>query len=96
MSDHTTAVTHAADAASAISSKGLAITMTGGGTLFFGGLTTNELAMLSGMVVSVVGLALQWYYRHKEYQMRRREHEISLEAARTNTLVEQLPRGERR
>lgn len=96
MSDHTTAVTHAADAASALSSKGLAVTMTGGGTLFFGGLTANELAMIIGMVVSVVGLVLQWYYRHKEYQMRRREHEINLEASRTNMLADQLPRGGRR
>jgi hypothetical protein len=63
-----------ASSAAAASSKALTATLGGGGVLFFGGWTANDLAMLIGAVVAVLGLLLQWYYRHREFRMRQREH----------------------
>lgn len=60
-------------AASAASAKALAATMAGAGTLSFGGLTANDMAMVIGAVVAVLGLLVQWYYRHKEFKLRERE-----------------------
>lgn len=78
MADHATTTVQAADAAAAASTKALAATLGGGGAMLVGGMTANELAMITGAVVGVVGLAVQWYYRHQEYRMRRREHEARM------------------
>ncbi len=61
--------------AAASSTKALvAGTLPGGGILAFGGWTANDIAMAIGAVVAVVGLAVQWYYRHREFKLREREH----------------------
>lgn len=78
MTDHATTTAQAADAAAAASTKAMAATLSGAGGLFVGGLTANEFAMVTGAVVGVIGLAVQWYYRHQEYRMRRREHEARM------------------
>lgn len=65
-------------AASAASTKALAATLTGAGTLSWGGYTANDIAMLVGAVVAVIGLLVQWYYRHQEHLMRRAEYEARM------------------
>lgn len=65
-------------AASAASTKALAATLTGAGTLSWGGYTANDIAMFIGAIVAVVGLLVQWYYRHQEHKMRRAEHEAKM------------------
>ena len=55
------------------SAKALATTLAGAGTLSFGGYTANDVAMIIGAVVAVVGLIVQWVYRHKEYRLKERE-----------------------
>jgi hypothetical protein len=70
----------ASDAAAAGSAKALSATLGGSGVLFFGGYTANDLAMLIGAVVAVLGLLVQWYYRHREHGMRKREHEARMAA----------------
>jgi uncharacterized membrane protein len=65
----------ASDPAASASVKALIATVTGSGTLFWGGYTSNDIAMFIGAIVAVVGLAVQWYYRHAEYKLRQREHQ---------------------
>ena len=90
MADHVT-VSQAADAASALSGKGLTAALSGGGALILGGLTANDFAILLGAVAAVVGLAVQWYYRHQEFKLRRREH-IANMAAYEATRIEEDPK----
>ena len=65
-------------AASAASAKALAATMAGAGTLSWGGWTSNDIAMAVGAVVAVLGLVVQWYYRHKEYKLKKAEHDARM------------------
>ncbi len=47
----------------------------GGSAAAVGGwFLSNEFAVLAGLVIGLVGLGVQWYYRHKEYKLREREH----------------------
>lgn len=66
---------HAADAAiSAIASKA---TVGGGVTAVWGGITANHIAAIGGLLVAVVGLLVNAYYKHRED--RRREDLYRLE-----------------
>lgn len=38
---------------------------TGAGITIFGGFTLNTVAIVVGMLVGLLGLAVQWYYKHK-------------------------------
>lgn len=59
--------------AASASGKAFVTTMAGAGTLSLGGLSANDIAMAVGAIVAVLGLLVQWYYRHKEYKLRERE-----------------------
>lgn len=79
-----------ADAAAAAGSKAFASAVAGGATLSWGGWTSNDIAMLVGAIVAVIGLFVQIHYKRKEHALRllehdmiRREHE-----ARMSELVE--------
>ena len=37
------------------------------GTVIFGGLSLNELALITGIVCSVATLLINWWYKHKEF-----------------------------
>jgi hypothetical protein len=47
----------------------------GGTTAFLGGLTANEIAAFGGLIVAIIGLAVQFYYNRKRD---RREHALHL------------------
>lgn len=64
--------------AASASTKALIATVTGGGLLISGGWTANDVAMAVGAVVAVLGLMVQWYYRHKEFKLRERESNARL------------------
>lgn len=64
----------------AASSKALAVTMAGAGTISLGGYTANDIAVAIGAVVAVVGLFVQWYYRHQEYKLKKLETEARIAA----------------
>ncbi len=65
--------THTIDATmAAIGSKA---TYTGAGTTLLGWLTSNEFAVLVGVLIGVGGFIVNWYYRHKEDKRRQLEHE---------------------
>lgn len=54
----------------------------GGSAAVFFGLSANEIAALIGAAVAIVGLGVQWYYRHQEFQMRKRAYEWDGETER--------------
>ena len=64
----------------AASSKALAVTIAGASAMTFGGYTANDIAMFVGAVVGVVGLLVQWFYRHKEYKLKKLETEARIAA----------------
>lgn len=50
-------------------------TYTGAGTSVFGWFTSNEFALLVGVIVAVGGFIVNWYYKHKEDKRRQAEHD---------------------
>jgi len=48
-----------------IATAGSKATYTGAGMTIGGGIFSNELAVAVGVIVGVVGLAVNWYYKHK-------------------------------
>ena len=55
--------THAVDAA--LSAAGSKATYTGASMTIGGWLLSSEFAVLFGMVIGVIGLFVNWYYKHK-------------------------------
>ena len=43
-----------------------AVTYAGSGTALFGGLSANEVAAYGGLIIGVIGLLVNWYYKAKE------------------------------
>lgn len=43
-----------------------ATTYVGSGTALFGGLSANEVAAYGGLIIGVIGLLVNWYYKAKE------------------------------
>jgi positive regulator of sigma E activity len=53
----------------------------GGGTAaFLGGLSANEIAAFGGLLVAVLGLLVQFYYKRKHDKREQRLHEAQLAA----------------
>jgi hypothetical protein len=46
-----------------------AATYGGGGTAFIAGVNANWIAAIGGIVIGVIGLLLNWYYKHKHYKL---------------------------
>jgi len=44
--------------------------------LSFGGWTSNDVAVLGGLVLGVFGLIVQIHFRRREYALRLKEHEM--------------------
>lgn len=49
-------------------------TLGGGTSAFVFGLTANELAAVSGVIVAVLGLAVQWYFNRRRDKREQAEH----------------------
>ena len=64
-----------ATTAGAISATASKATYGGSVTAVGGYFTSNEFAVAVGILIGVIGLAVQWYYRHREYKLRLKEHE---------------------
>lgn len=74
--EHPMNVTEHADAANAAASAGFKAAVTGGAMLSFGGWTSNDVAVLGGLVLGVFGLIVQIHFRRREYALRLKEHEM--------------------
>lgn len=51
----------------------------GAGTAVLFGFTANEIGVLVGCVVGVLGLALNWYYKHAHLKLARERKVIGYE-----------------
>ena len=60
---------------SAMSAAGSKATFTGAGTSVLSWVLSSEFGMLMGILIGVVGLAVNWYYKHKEDRRRQAEHD---------------------
>lgn len=70
---HDTTVEAAVAAASAASaSKGM---WTGAAVGALGGVSHNALIGWAGVLIALAGLLMNWYYRHLEYKLRKRQIE---------------------
>lgn len=67
----------AAASAAAVASK---FTYSGSLAALGGWLVSSEAAVVVGVLVGVLGLAVQWYYRHREFKLRLREHDARMAA----------------
>lgn len=70
-------------AESAAASAAVASKVSAGGALtaIFAGITSSEIAAIGGLLIGVTGLAVQWYYRHREFRLRQREHDVAMSRA---------------
>lgn len=57
---------------SAVASK---LTYGGGSMAVIGGLTANEIAAFGGLLVAIIGLAVQIYYKRKDDRRRTAQHD---------------------
>lgn len=48
------------------------VTYAGSGTAMLGGLGANEIAAYGGLIIGVIGLLVNWYYKAKEDRRRER------------------------
>jgi hypothetical protein len=66
---------HASHAIEAtLASVGSKATYTGAGVTISGGLMLSEVAVIVGMVIGVLGLLVNWYYRAKDDRRASAEH----------------------
>ena len=63
-----------AAAAGAAASAASKVSLGASATAVGGWFLSNEFAVLAGLIIGLVGLGVQWFYRHKEYKLREREH----------------------
>lgn len=79
-----------AAAAATISAHASKATYGGAGVTIFGGFALNDVAIVVGMLVGVIGLVIQWHYKRKavmaeiefhraEDQRRQEEHEARMQ-----------------
>jgi len=59
--------------ASAAASAASKVTYSGAAASFGGWFLSNEFFGLFGCLVALAGLAVNWYYRHKEFRLKERE-----------------------
>ena len=48
---------------------------TGASIAVVSGISLNQLGVIIGMAVAIGGFLVNWYYRHKTYQLRKKEYE---------------------
>jgi hypothetical protein len=65
---------HTAEAATALATKASSVATYGGaGSAIFFGLTANEFGALCGVVIGVIGLIANIYFKHEHLKLARKE-----------------------
>ena len=78
--EHAAAAASAASAAAKASTGGIA-TYVGSLSLIGSWLVSSQAGVLVGLLVGITGLAVQWYYRAREFRLRKREHVAAMRQA---------------
>ena len=60
--------------AGAVATAASKVTYGGSAAAVGGWFLSNEFAVLAGLVIGLAGFAVNWYYRHREFKLREREH----------------------
>lgn len=63
----------AVDSAASAAGKAQAVGLTGGGLSVVGGFASSDVAAYGGLLIGAIGLAVQWYYRRKEFKLKEAE-----------------------
>ena len=63
---------------SAVAAGAQKVSVGGGTVAFFGGLSANEIAAFGGLLIALVGLLVQWHYKHKSDKRATRLYEKRL------------------
>lgn len=58
-------------------------TWVGAGTGLVGFLTSSYFIGLVGVLIALAGFCVNWYYRHKEFKLKKAEHEKRMRAIET-------------
>jgi len=66
----------------AISAVGSKATYTGAGLSAFGWLTSSEAGVVIGILLGVIGLVVNLYFKHREDKRQQQEHEARMRAMR--------------
>lgn len=61
-----------------MAAAGSKATFAGAGASIFGWLTSSEFGVVAGIVIGVVGLAVNWYFRRKTDKREQREYEARM------------------
>jgi hypothetical protein len=65
---------HTAEAATALATKASSVATYGGaGSAIFFGLTANEFGAICGVVIGVIGLVANIYFKHQHLKLARKE-----------------------
>lgn len=70
----------------AVSAAASKVTYAGAGTSFFGWLTSSEAGVVIGIVIGVIGLATNIYFRRREDRRQQEEHDAKMRAIRGDYL----------
>jgi hypothetical protein len=87
--------------AGAVATAASKVTYGGSAAAVGGWFLSNEFAVLAGLVIGLAGFAVNWYYRHREFKLREREHNKRMAeqddhiALMKKTLESQFPRLDR-
>lgn len=54
------------------------VTYGGGATAFIGGITASEFAAFGGLLIAVIGLLVQWYYKRKDDKRNQALHDARM------------------
>lgn len=66
----------------ALAAAGSKVTYTGAGTSLLGWLTSSEAGVVIGIVLGIVGLLVNLYFKHREDKRQQVEHETRMRAIR--------------
>jgi uncharacterized membrane protein len=59
--------------------------MVGGGAgALYGGLTANDIASFSGVLIALLGMLVHWYYKHKQDRRNAELHRVRLDRERAH------------
>lgn len=64
--------------AAAVAGAASKVTYGGSAAAVGGWFLSNEFAVLAGLLIGLAGFVVNWYYRHKEYKLREREHKARM------------------
>lgn len=67
-------------AAASVAGAASKVTYSGSAAALGGWLVSSEAGVVLGLLIAAAGLAVQWYYRHREFRLKQAEHAARMTA----------------